>query len=487
MTTEATPIIDLGTGTAWAIPRGTDEHFRRLIRFMGNLALAEFTDLLGAAEEHLTEAEDKEQLREAMDLLRRLPPATTRYILTHPVWIYWVRATRQITCSLKQGAGVAPHWRGHLRHDNSRAIEYLRDSLSYLSHLVLAGYMLAGQEIELAIKITDREYLSVPGTGLSYVLPAGFNTATMLLTAAVRERVDGKFSLMVGSGVMPPKQLSFIIQSGRVRPIYSEDSISRHWLSTVELAHGDFEIDNRDNRFLNNWVTHEVYPQGIEVTTAQDAEIPLWQQRLTEAFEIMEKCNPLIAEELIFILRSIVPVTSNHSEQSISCSNRDFWGAIQMSPHPGIALTEVLTHEYRHNILNAIMDADPVVDESSPREAIFYSPWRKDPRPLHGLIHGIYSFMEVVGFYQSYLERYGPRAPQADLAEERFVSNAYRLKIAADEFGQHAKLTPFGHEFFEGIQRRVDKFEQDAFSLDRARWNIVTKQVDEQRSEFSVG
>lgn len=487
MITETRPIIDIGSGTPWAYPRGADEHFRRLIRFMGNLALAEFTELLNAIEEHLTETEDKDLLRDGLELLLRLPPPITRYILTHPAWAYWVRATRQITCALKQGRGVAPHWRGHLRHHDGHAIEYLRDSLSYLPHMVLAGYMLAGQELELEVKVTDRKHLSVAGTGLSYILPASVQTRPRLLTATIRESSKGNFSLTIDGEGMSSEQLSFTIQNGRAHPLYLADGVSTHWLKTVVLPRGTFEIDNRDSRFLNNWVTREVYPHGIEVAAARDEELPFWQQRLTEAFETMEQCYPLIAEELIFILRSVVPVKSNHPEQSISCSNRDFWGAIQMSAHPGIALTEVLTHEYRHNILNAIMDVDPVIDESNPHEAFFYSPWRKDPRPLRGLIHGIYSFMEVAGFYQSYLERHGAQAPQAALAEERFIGNAYRLKIATYEFGRHAKLTPFGNEFFEGIQRRVDKFEQDASSLDVARWNIVARQVDEQRSAFLVG
>jgi HEXXH motif-containing protein len=162
------------------------------------------------------------------------------------------------------------------------------------------------------------------------------------------------------------------------------------------------------------------------------------------------------------------------------------WGAIQCSSHPGIALADVLCHEYRHTLLNALLDADPLIDESSPKAALFYSPWRSDPRPLVSLLHAIYAFMEVVGFYDSYLDRFGQQAPQAALAEERIISNVHRLQIATREFEQHAKLTTFGREFFEGIQQRIETFARAAANFDSFYRDPIVTDIERHHVQWLV-
>ncbi len=473
--------IDIGDGRNWAWPRGADEHFRRLIRYMGNLTLAEFVELTEAIQEDFPDSEIKSEFIHLLGLTKTLPAAVIRRVLLHPVWIYWVRSTRQLARAWHESKRPAPQLVAHLHPEDRSTFGYLLESLTFFPHLALAAHLLAGKEIELTIQARKIRYLSLPGTGFSGdLLEASFQAADHHRIPARIRAVGLHNSLLLGRPEHPLLECAYTIQDHQAQPMADPDERARHWLETVSTASRAFEIDNRDNRILESWVSREIYPGGTEVGPAAPPQIPAWRERLGEAFDVLKRCCPLLEEELSSLLRCVVPVETNHPEHSISCSSRDFWGAIQLSPHPGVALTEVLAHEYRHNLLNALLEVDSLIEPSCSQKAEFYSPWRPDPRPLVGLLHGIYSFVEVVGFYESYLDQFGSQAPQVVLAEERIITNACRLQIAVRELAGHAKFTALGDELFDGLRRRIDRFEQDAHALNPALKDALSKQVHQQ-------
>ncbi|HEV7398232.1 MAG TPA: HEXXH motif-containing putative peptide modification protein [Pyrinomonadaceae bacterium] len=481
MSGEEKPLIDLGPGHAWAYPRGVDDAYSRLIRFISNLTLAEFTTVIRLLEEGLPNKQDRVQLRACLNSLQKLPPKIVNRVLTHPLWIYWVRSTGQIICAMNAKIPVASQWRGHLHPDTSSAAECLRSTAAMLSQLVLACHIVAGHEVEIEIQTIRDRYLALPGTGLSYVLPGGFKNDRAFVTVSGYSGSTNTFQMHLRANGGFVDRVLFSLTGELVEPVRDSDEEPINWLRVVKSSGGALEIDNRDNRYLSNWVKCEAYPEGTQVDPVPDSVVPAWCEDVPAALHVLGECLPLMQAEISSLIRSLVPVMSSNLDHSVSCSTRDFLGAVQLSAHPGIALAEVLVHEYRHNILNAIIDVDPILDESSPRRAAFYSPWRKDPRPLMGLIHGIYSFMEVVGFYESYLGHYGSEAPQAALAEERIVTNSYRLKIAVADFTHYAKLTRFGVELLDGIQQRVEQFQRHAECLNAALWKSVVHQVDQER------
>src|SRR5258708_417615 len=162
MSREQKPLIDLGPGDAWAYPRGVDDTYSRLIRFISNLTLAEFTTVIRLLEERLRNKKDRIQLRACLNSLQKLPPKVVRRVLTHPLWIYWVRSTGQIICAMNAQIPVASQWRGHLRPDTSSAAECLRSTAALFSQLVVACHIVAGREIEIEIQTARDRYLALP-------------------------------------------------------------------------------------------------------------------------------------------------------------------------------------------------------------------------------------------------------------------------------------------------------------------------------------
>ena len=67
-------------------------------------------------------------------------------------------------------------------------------------------------------------------------------------------------------------------------------------------------------------------------------------------------------------------------------------------------LASVLVHECQHAKLNAVLDLIPL---SRPDQARYYAPWREDPRPLGGLLHGAYAYLGVSDFWRVQSSRSG--------------------------------------------------------------------------------
>jgi HEXXH motif-containing protein len=477
--------IDLGPGDLWAQPAGVTEAHRRLLRFMASLTLAEFLELANTLTNSLPDGGERDDFVNQLNLLKSLPPAPVRQVLLHPIWIYWVRSTRQIAKSWISGKEIAAQWRGHLHPKEPSSLAYLQESLALFPLLVLAAHMLAASEINVQLRLRGARYLSIPGTGFCCDVStiSSLAASPVVLPIRLQAHDDGSgFRLNISQE--PGLQLTYRVEEGRIRAIPESGADSSYWLQTVSLGNYTFEIDNRDERILQNWVRCESYPAGVQVRPASDAEIPAWQARLGQAMATLRECCAPLQDELVSLLRCVVPVTSHTPELSISCSSRDFWGAVQVSPHPGVAMAEVLAHEYRHNLLNALLEADPILDEGCSREDRFYSPWRPDPRPLIGLLHGIYSFTEVVGFYQTYLERFGKQAPQAELAQERLTSNTCRLQLGVQELAANARFTEFGDALFRGLQQRIEEFDRQVRQSDGPRRDATFRQLNQQHSAW---
>jgi HEXXH motif-containing protein len=67
-------------------------------------------------------------------------------------------------------------------------------------------------------------------------------------------------------------------------------------------------------------------------------------------------------------------------------------------PTDPLALAETLVHEAQHGVLGVVEDAVPLVDLDA--DLLCYAPWRDDPRPVGGLLHGCYAHLAVTAFWR---------------------------------------------------------------------------------------
>ena len=124
-----------------------------------------------------------------------------------------------------------------------------------------------------------------------------------------------------------------------------------------------------------------------------------WRDCLAQAWSLLVHRHRAEAEILAAVLRVIVPVRPDRSAEGISATSAEAFGAVAMSDPPGpAALAAGLLHEARHSLLNA---THLLFDLVKPGGPVGYSPWRDDPRPAFGVLHGAYAYLAVTRFHRS--------------------------------------------------------------------------------------
>jgi hypothetical protein len=130
-----------------------------------------------------------------------------------------------------------------------------------------------------------------------------------------------------------------------------------------------------------------------------DAEGARWQELLAEAWRLLVSRHRADAEILAAVLDVIVPVEPDPAARGISATSADAFGAVAMSlPADATALAVGLLHETWHSLLNAV---HYLFDLHREPDTLGYSPWRDDPRPASGILHGAYAYLAVTRFWRA--------------------------------------------------------------------------------------
>jgi len=169
--------------------------------------------------------------------------------------------------------------------------------------------------------------------------------------------------------------------------------------------------------------------------------ISLWKRCLLEAWQLLTNYHRPIAIALSEVVKTIVPANEVNFGSPVSATSGWAWGALILSlPADGLSLAEALVHELHHLVLSAIEDVAPLV--TGDNGGLFYAPWREDPRPLSGLLHGVYSFLGVTDFWLHEL-RTGPSA-HAGRAQLAFARRRLNVLEALTQLTDCTGLTDVG-------------------------------------------
>lgn len=130
-----------------------------------------------------------------------------------------------------------------------------------------------------------------------------------------------------------------------------------------------------------------------------------------EALSIIETWRPSVASELRVICSAVqfVRDPSAHPDKIVSFSDNSVPGALFVSVTQGDGfidaydLADSLVHEYRHQKLYLFERQYPTTSPG----AYVVSPWREDLRPVSGLLHAIFVFVELRRFWE-YVRDEGP-------------------------------------------------------------------------------
>ncbi|MGW6454940.1 aKG-HExxH-type peptide beta-hydroxylase [Streptomyces sp. NPDC055078] len=142
-------------------------------------------------------------------------------------------------------------------------------------------------------------------------------------------------------------------------------------------------------------------------TSVGERRLGLWRERITGARALLARESPAEARAVTELVRTVVPRPSPAVRGAwvASASSADAFGAVALSlPYDDVQAAAVLVHESRHQQLNALFSLVPLLSEPPGGTAayeLFYAPWRSDPRPPPGLLHGVHAFAGVAGFWRA--------------------------------------------------------------------------------------
>ncbi|MEV6814829.1 HEXXH motif domain-containing protein [Micromonospora sp. NPDC051296] len=216
-----------------------------------------------------------------------------------------------------------------------------------------------------------------------------------------------------------------------------------HPVPRLDLTHGGLPlslvVDTRTWRYVPGLGTgHRI---GGEFTGP-------WRSRLDGAWRILVDHHRPVAEEISGALSALVPIPAPRRGSRSGTFHHAF-GSVAMSlPPDARAAAVVLAHEIQHAKLAALTDMFALLGPGPPE--LFYAPWRTDPRPLDGLLHGAYAHLGVAGFW-----RRQARVSGAGAAQHRAEVEFARWTRAAAEtvrvLTMQRRLTPVGRHLVDGM------------------------------------
>ncbi len=114
-------------------------------------------------------------------------------------------------------------------------------------------------------------------------------------------------------------------------------------------------------------------------------------------------------------------------------------------------LVECLLHEAMHQYLFRLEACARLFDQTSPSEEVFYSPWRRDKRPLRMTLHGSFVFAAVADFYL-----WVAKNPQWGLdhsVSQMRVYQRYReSSIALDVVRKYGVMSKIGDKVLDALE-----------------------------------
>jgi HEXXH motif-containing protein len=185
-------------------------------------------------------------------------------------------------------------------------------------------------------------------------------------------------------------------------------------------------------------------------------EFDRWQTAFDAAWKVLAERHRILAGAVRNGTSSVVPLAGGKRTTGLSASSRDAVGMLAMTEPPdGISMAVTLVHEMQHNRLNALHDVRELFEPGD--RHLCYSPWRDDPRPVSGLLHGAVSFLAVADFWRAeHSIRPGDRVAEFDFALAAIqVQTAYRT-LAKLPSG----LTAAGREVVTSIGRNAERWRE---------------------------
>lgn len=369
-------------------------------------------------------------------------PASFTAVWTDPTAYFWTRVTYQLVASCVAGEALTTQADDYCRALGAQSpADALAESLRRFKGFVIAACALDGATLDLAQPLHISLPWALPGTrwwlgGTGERRIAGVRPGALQLT-------DGT---------------ALALRAGhRAQDItVAECPLASHGEVAIRLQ----------------WALFHDLP-GLGFTAPAIDAGPDYQQQqvaLTEStLALVARHHPSSHEQMTVSL-DVLAYKPLHAGYYSNMSYSDLPGAficgVIEQPYE---LADTFIHELHHNRLFFLEEDGPFLE---PRDGVdplddrlYYSPWRDDPRPLHGILHAAYVYVPVTEFWMSV---YGQPEIDAEVrayAHDRVLRYLMQLQLGLHQLRSHAGATARGRDVIDGIARRLQSLHDTARTL----------------------
>jgi uncharacterized protein len=180
-----------------------------------------------------------------------------------------------------------------------------------------------------------------------------------------------------------------------------------------------------------------------------------WELSLVAAALQLEAEIPGYARVISEGLRSVVPMRPAAAGSYQSATPPHAFGALALAlPGNVDTLSELLVHEMQHVKLAGLCVLFDLFDRTD--RALFRVPWRPDPRPVEGFLHGTYAHLALAELWRSRSRRTAdPAARRLSRKYQSWVAEAIDVLLGAPA------LLPPGQRFVNGMLATVEAWGTD--------------------------
>jgi hypothetical protein len=210
------------------------------------------------------------------------------------------------------------------------------------------------------------------------------------------------------------------------------------------------------------WATTYKNPNGSGYLSINTQEMAEELPTIFKAYRLIQEHWPEIEHHIGTTIRTIHLVKSPYIDRHMSCTSDQFFGSILTSTGDEYQLAEAIVHEYSHNLLNMVINSGEIFEGHVPSENTFYSPWREDPRPITGLLHAVFVFLNV----SELLERISNTNSEVPYLNERKLDNLIRLRTGLFVLKEFPFTKPLAVALITDLEEKIFRLECQYHDVD---------------------
>lgn len=141
------------------------------------------------------------------------------------------------------------------------------------------------------------------------------------------------------------------------------------------------------------------YRELVVAPRLSSAAAARWGAQLTAAVRRIDTTAGGYSPGVRELLRAVVPLRPDRRGRQRSAAAPSAFGAVALTPvRDDAALAVLLVHEVQHLKLGGLLNVCELVDRDDTR--LLPVPWREDPRPAEGVLHGTYAHLAVADMWR---------------------------------------------------------------------------------------